>query len=173
MSVAVEAFRDLFLFRDSEVDRMRDSHSSEAEYSLRVLLMDDEEMIRDVAGRMFKALGYEFETAKEGQEAISMYREALAAGRAFDVVILDWNVRCGMSGFEAATRLREINDDAIILVSSGNSGLVIDDERVSSCFSGVLHKPYTVDDIRNVMEYYRPAMISTECIKEKNNSSDI
>ena len=141
---------------------MQDSISDESKSSLRVLLMDDEEMIRDVAGRMFRALGHEFEATKEGLEAVTMYRDAFTSGAAFDVVILDWNILDGMSGFEAATMIREINIDAFILMSSGNTGLGTDDERFSRYFSGVLQKPYTVDDIRNALVNYKPALSPAE-----------
>ncbi|MBU8922444.1 MAG: response regulator [Bacteroidales bacterium] len=152
---------------------MQDRHSNGKMPSLRILLMDDEEMIRDVAGRMFRALGHEYEATEEGQEAVVRYRDEFVAGRTFDVVILDWNIRSGMSGFEAATMIREINADATILISSGNTGLITDDERFSRYFSGVLQKPYTVDDIRNVLEYFGPARSSVQVIGEKDNPSEI
>ncbi len=152
---------------------MQDRHSDETKSSLRILLMDDEEMIRDVAGRMFRALGHEFAATKEGLEAVTMYRDAFTSEAPFDVVILDWNVVGGMSGFEAATMIREINIDAFILMSSGNTGLGTDDERFSEYFSGILQKPYTVDDIRNALEKYIPALSKAEISGKKNNPSEI
>jgi CheY-like chemotaxis protein len=67
----------------------------------RVLLMDDEDSILDVTKEVLTFLGYEVALAKEGGEAISLYREAMAGGAPFDVVILDLTVPAGIGGEEA------------------------------------------------------------------------
>ena len=67
----------------------------------RVLIMDDEEIIRDAAGRVLEASGYEVETARDGNEAVELYRSAREAGRPFAAVILDLTVPGGMGGSDA------------------------------------------------------------------------
>ena len=62
----------------------------------KILLMDDEEAIRLISGRIIKHLGYEVFTAKDGQEAIDCYRNALSQGIKFDAVIMDLTIPGGM-----------------------------------------------------------------------------
>ena len=60
--------------------------------------MDDEEIIRNMSSELICALGHDVEVAKHGQEALEKYQEAIAAGKPFDIVILDLTVRGGMGG---------------------------------------------------------------------------
>jgi CheY-like chemotaxis protein len=63
----------------------------------RILVMDDEAMVRDVVGEMLQLLGYEVAFAgDDGQGAVELYRRAKEHGEPFDVVILDLTVRGGM-----------------------------------------------------------------------------
>jgi len=55
----------------------------------RILVMDDEEIIRDVADGILSRLGYEVECASNGEEAVEAYARAKEKGRPFDVVIMD------------------------------------------------------------------------------------
>jgi CheY-like chemotaxis protein len=59
---------------------------------------DDEEVVREVSGEMLRALGYMVEFAKNGAEAIALYRDALEAKRPFDMVIMDLTIPGGMGG---------------------------------------------------------------------------
>ena len=64
----------------------------------RILLMDDEELVRTIVGIMIGTLGHEVEFAENGEEAVAKYSEALSAGRRFDIVILDLTIRDGIGG---------------------------------------------------------------------------
>ena len=64
----------------------------------RILVMDDEEMVREVLGKMLIKLGYEVKFAQDGAQAIEIYRQAREHGDAFDAVILDLTVPGGMGG---------------------------------------------------------------------------
>ena len=74
-----------------------------------MLVMDDEEVVRMVSRELLVALGHEVQLAAHGAEAVEKYREARAAGRPFDIVILDLTIRGGMGGAETLARLREID----------------------------------------------------------------
>jgi PAS domain S-box-containing protein len=117
----------------------------------RVLVMDDEELVRSVAAQLLGVLGHEVALAPEGAAAIALYAAARAAGTPFDVVILDLTVRGGMGGEETARRLRELDPDARVVVSSGYS----DDEVAAGFrergFRSFLQKPYSVDDLKRVL----------------------
>jgi two-component system cell cycle sensor histidine kinase/response regulator CckA len=117
----------------------------------RVLIMDDDSVILDVAGELIRALGHSAEFSSQGKETIAKYREAQLSGRPFDVVILDLTIRGGMGGAETLRILSEIDPGVKAVVSSGYS----DDAAIAGYgeqgFKAVLKKPYHVDELRTVL----------------------
>ncbi|HYQ47961.1 MAG TPA: PAS domain S-box protein [Thermodesulfovibrionales bacterium] len=109
----------------------------------RILLMDDEEIVRTVTGEMLKAFGYEVAFAADGIEAIRLYTEAKETGAPFDAVIMDLTVPGGMGGKEAVLKLREIDPDVRAIVSSGYSQDPILADFRKYGFSEVLKKPFS------------------------------
>lgn len=113
----------------------------------KILVMDDEQMIRELAGEILWYLGYEVEFAGDGDEAVALYKAALKTARPFDAVILDLTVRGGMGGKEAIQKLIEIDPDVKGIVSSGYS----DDPGMTDFrkygFRGVAAKPYTLQEL--------------------------
>jgi nitrogen-specific signal transduction histidine kinase len=85
----------------------------------RVLIMDDEDMVAEVAQEMIESLGYTTQRACNGDEAIQMFNEAERTGEPFDLVLLDLTVPGGMGGAEAVKYIREMRDDVCVLVNSG------------------------------------------------------
>ena len=114
----------------------------------RVLVMDDEFLIQDVAAEMLEALGYEVLTVSEGGEAIKRYEKARREGRPFDVVIMDMTVPGGMGGLEAARRLLELDPEAQVIVSSGYSTDPVITAYEKYGFAGKLIKPYRINDLK-------------------------
>jgi two-component system cell cycle sensor histidine kinase/response regulator CckA len=117
----------------------------------RVLLMDDEENIRIVAAEILKFIGYEVESAADGAEAIEMFKQARDSGKVFSVVIMDLTVPEGMGGREAVKIIREIDPGAKVIVSSGYSNDPIMADYKSYGFSGIIAKPYKVQELKNVL----------------------
>jgi len=117
----------------------------------RILLMDDEDLIREVAEAMILSLGHDIVCAGDGREAVALFREANAAGLPFDLVILDLTVKAGLGGEEALRMLREIDPEVKAVVSSGYA----DSPVVANCraygFSGVLNKPYKLEALNNCL----------------------
>ncbi|HEX8947698.1 MAG TPA: ATP-binding protein [Dissulfurispiraceae bacterium] len=113
----------------------------------KVLVMDDEESVRDVAGAMLKSLGYSVAFACDGNEAAELYRREGESGNSFDVVIMDLTIPGGMGGKEAMEKLLEIDPRVKVIVSSGYSNDPLMAEYVKHGFSGVLAKPYKVKDM--------------------------
>ena len=113
----------------------------------RVLVMDDEEPVRDLAASLLQRVGYEVETAAEGESALRAYRQALDEGRRFACVILDLTVPGGMGGREALERLRQIDSQVKAIVSSGYSNDAIMANPRDYGFVGVVAKPYTVGEM--------------------------
>lgn len=113
----------------------------------RVLLMDDEEPIRDLAQEMLEWLGYEAALARDGSEAIDMYKSAMDSGHPFDGIILDLTVPGGMGGIEAIGRLLEIDPGVKAIVSSGYSNDPVMADYQKRGFKGVVPKPYSIQEL--------------------------
>ncbi len=81
----------------------------------RILLVDDEETVRRVTGRLLQKLGYDVRAAADGNEALEIIEDA---DEHFDLVLTDV-VMPGISGIEMAERLKAIRPDQKILFTSG------------------------------------------------------
>ena len=110
----------------------------------RILVMDDEEMITKMAGRILARLGYEAEFACNGSEAVDIYRQAMSSDSPFDAVILDLTVRGGMGGEEAVNHLLDIDANVKAIVSSGYSDSPVMTNYSEYGFCGVVVKPYSL-----------------------------
>jgi PAS domain S-box-containing protein len=117
----------------------------------RILVMDDERIVRDVAGDMLTGLGYEVEYARDGKEAIQMYRDAIKSDSPFDVVIMDLTIPGGMGGKETIKALIDIDPDIKAIVSSGYSNDPIMSKYNEYGFSGVVMKPYRVHELSRTL----------------------
>ncbi len=118
----------------------------------RVLVMDDDTSIREVAGEMLRMLGYEVDLAQSGSEAIELYQHAAASGRAYCVVIMDLTIPGGMGGTEALGRIRELDPGVCAVVSSGYSNDPVMADYGSFGFKGVIVKPYTIASFSKVLQ---------------------
>ena len=134
----------------------RDLGGIEVSGAPKILLMDDEEGIRDVAGKIFRYLNCDVEMAADGEEMVERFLKAHESGRSFDLLILDLSVPRGMGGLETMKVLQEIDPDVAAVLSTGFS----DDSKVGDLrqlgFFGVLPKPYRIDDIRELLEELVP-----------------
>jgi PAS domain S-box-containing protein len=122
----------------------------------RVLVMDDEEFVRDVLEMMLKHLGYDPVLATDGEEALARYREGMARNEQFDAVVLDLTVPGGMGGREAMARLREIDPQVIGIASSGYSTDPVMADYPSYGFRGIVTKPYRIEDLGLVLSSVFP-----------------
>ncbi|MGC2064278.1 MAG: PAS domain-containing protein [Thermodesulfovibrionales bacterium] len=118
----------------------------------RILLMDDEDLVRKVAQAMVTALGHDVVSAEDGKKAVELFRRAREAGTPFDLVILDLTVKGGMGGEEAIRKIREIDPDVTAVVSSGYADSPVVADYRTYGFSAVLNKPYTIDAINDMLE---------------------
>ncbi|MBF0329862.1 MAG: PAS domain S-box protein [Nitrospirae bacterium] len=118
----------------------------------RVLLMDDEEIIGQVADMLFKRMGYEIAFVRDGKEAISEYKKAKESGRPFDMVILDITIPGGMGGEETIGQLIKFDPGVKAVVSSGYfyNPVMVDYKKYG--FTAVLHKPYQAKEIGDLIK---------------------
>jgi two-component system cell cycle sensor histidine kinase/response regulator CckA len=114
---------------------------------LRILLVDDEEIIRQTASHMLARAGFVVETAVEGKEALSKYAEAMQQGQPFALTIMDLTIPGGMGGAEAIKHLLALDPGAKVIVASGYSS----DPVLANCtqygFAGRLAKPFSWQEL--------------------------
>lgn len=113
----------------------------------RVLIMDDNIIIRKAAGRVLSRMGHAVQYASNGEGAIALYKKAHESQGPFDVVILDLAIQDGMGGKEAIAQLLSIDTHVKAIVSSGyvNDPMVVEYEKYG--FRGVITKPYSMKDL--------------------------
>ncbi|MFA6331700.1 MAG: response regulator [Methanoregula sp.] len=118
----------------------------------KILLMDDEQIIVDVTQEVLKFLEYDVMFAENGSDAIDLYKQEKEAGVPFDAVILDLSIPNGMGGKEAIQKLREYDPAVKAIISSGYSSdpVVLDFKGYG--FSGVLSKPYKINDVKMILD---------------------
>jgi CheY-like chemotaxis protein len=117
----------------------------------RVLFMDDEASIRQMAAVLLRRLGHEVVTATDGSEAVEQFRAAKAEGRPFSLVVMDLTVPVGMGGSEALGHLRQIDPGVRAVVSSGYSSDPILSNYKDHGFCGMITKPYDVERFSRVI----------------------
>jgi CheY-like chemotaxis protein len=119
---------------------------------LRVLVMDDEEMIRDLAATMLDLLGYDVVTTENGEAALQAHAQARQEGRPFDFAVMDLTIPGGMGGAETIRRLREHDTALRAIVASGYSNDPVISEHLEHGFNAVLPKPYVINDLIRVLQ---------------------
>ncbi len=108
-----------------------------------ILVVDDEEMVLDIGTEMIEKMGYQTLSARNGDEAISMYRKSADD---IDLVVLDL-IMPGASGSDTFDMFRQINTGVKVLLASGYS---IDSQAIAlmdrGC-DGFIQKPYNLEDL--------------------------
>lgn len=118
----------------------------------RIMVMDDEEMIRDMARKQLTTLGHETVLVADGEQAINKYRELLDAGTPVDLVIMDLTIPGGMGGKEATQKLLQIDPNAKIIIVSGysNDPLMANYRQYGLC--AAVTKPFDLDKLQKAIE---------------------
>ncbi len=115
---------------------------------LKILIMDDDEVIIELLKDIADLLGHDIEVCKNGSEAVKKYKEAFDKNDEFDVVILDLTIPGGKGGKETIKELLKINPNVKAIVSSGYTEDLILSEYSEHGFKGKLLKPYVIDDMK-------------------------
>jgi len=118
----------------------------------KVLLMDDEYVIRVALGKHLKYLNYEVEAVEEGPEAIGLYKRAMDSDKPFDAVIIDLTISGGMGGKEVIERLLKIDPEVVAIVMSGYANDQILANYKKYGFRGVLVKPHEIHELDEALQ---------------------
>lgn len=117
----------------------------------RILVMDDEEVILELAKEILEAAGYEIETALNGESALECWRKAQERGAGFDLVVLDLTIAGGAGGKDVVKKIRQITPNARAIASSGYCNDPVISDYSSFEFCGVLPKPYSAGEMLRVV----------------------
>jgi len=114
----------------------------------RILVMDDEESIRDLFLKVLGNLGYEVCLSRHGIEAIEHYIYAMNSGRPYDAVIIDLCIINGMGGIETVKRLTSIDPGIKAILCSGSISHPAVRDHKNFGFTGILSKPFPIDKLK-------------------------
>ena len=117
----------------------------------KILVMDDEEASCELVSVTLSSLGFTVVEAYDAPNTLRLYEEALKACQPFDLVIMDLTIPGGMGGKEAVKRLKQIDPGARAIVSSGYAMDPIMSRYRDYGFSGVIAKPYDVNQLEQVI----------------------
>lgn len=122
----------------------------------RIMVMDDEEMLLNIAYQMLTHFGYDVVLVKGGAEAVAQYRKALKSDNAIDAVIMDLTIPGGMGGQEAVTEILAIDPHAKVIVSSGYSNDPVMANYQDYGFCTAIAKPFDLSELGRVINSILP-----------------
>ena len=126
--------------------------SAKAKAQCSILVMDDEESLREVAKNLLTHLGHNVICVADGEQAIKKYKQAKNTETPIDLIIMDLTIPGGMGGKEAVKEILAINPKAKVLVSSGYSNDPIMANYKKYGFSGAMVKPYQLEELKKIVD---------------------
>lgn len=118
----------------------------------RILIMDDDVIVRTVVETLLKKAGYSPIGVSNGTQTLEIYLEALSQKDPFLVIIMDLTIPGGMGGKETVKKLREIDPTAKVIAFSGYSNDPIFTDFKEFGFDGVLSKPFSIEEFMQTIE---------------------
>lgn len=131
-------------------EKQKDKRTAAA--AKRILVMDDEAIVRKVASGILEESGFEVETARDGLEAVDSYMKAKESGRPFDAVLLDLSVAEGVGGEFAIRKLQAIDPSVKGIVMSGYAKDHVMTEYENYGFAAAIAKPFDFKRLKEVVE---------------------
>ena len=128
-----------------------DEVESQSPKNARILIMDDQELVRETLGSMLTHLGHVSIMAVDGKEAVEQYRNSLASQNSVDLIIMDLTIPGGMGGEEAVKAILNIDPEARVIVSSGYSNNPVMANYSQYGFRSAVVKPYKLEEVRRAI----------------------
>jgi DNA-binding NtrC family response regulator len=116
-----------------------------------ILVVDDEENMRELFKLNLEKLGLQTISARGGKEAIAIYQQSLQNGKPIDAIILDLNLAAGEDGMEIAAELRSMNPEARLIVASGHSESPEMSHSEDYGFQGAIEKDFDKESMKQVL----------------------
>jgi len=126
--------------------------TSEGQNKINILILEDEDIVGDIARQMLIYLGYDVVLVKDGMEAVSQYISRINCGERFDVVIMDLTIPGGMGGQNAVSEILAVDPNAKVIVSSGYSNDPIMVHCKEYGFSAAIAKPFDLQSLKRIVE---------------------
>ena len=120
----------------------------------KILIMDDEDFIRDISIEMMKLIGYDGVEATDGVEVLELLAKARENGDHFDGVILDLTIPGGMGGVETLSEIRKLYPYLPVFATSGFSEDPVIAKPQEYGFTGSIRKPYRKDELAEMLNKY-------------------
>jgi len=118
---------------------------------VKILIMDDEEMVRNVAKAMLTKLGNTVVLTADGVEAVKCYKESMNSVNPIQLVIMDLTIPGGMGGKDAVREIHKLNPEAKVIVSSGYSNDPVMANFKKYGFCATIAKPFQLQDLSRVL----------------------
>lgn len=119
---------------------------------MKILVMDDEDIVADIAKQMLMYMGHEVSIVENGEDAIQEFKQAREAGEPFALVIMDLNIPRGMGGVEAVKHVLDIDGSAKVLASTGYTSDAIMQDYQKYGFCGCIAKPFDLNSLKNALQ---------------------
>jgi nitrogen-specific signal transduction histidine kinase/ActR/RegA family two-component response regulator len=117
----------------------------------KILLMDDDKQIRTVAKKLLTRLGYNIEVVESGELVIERYLASKKNNQFYDVIILDLTVRGGLGGLETLKKLKQLDPEIKVIVTSGYSNDPVLSNFQNYGFIGKIEKPFVIETMSRVI----------------------
>ncbi len=131
-------------------DLVQDAQKPET-VKARILIMDDEQLVREIATHMLNRLGHEVLLAGDGQEAIDIFNEHHKGDKPIDIIIMDLTIPGGMGGQEAIQQILKIDPTARAIVSSGYSNDPVMTNYQEYGFKAAIAKPFLLAELDKIL----------------------
>lgn len=117
----------------------------------RIMVVDDDEMIRSIFAQIFKKFGYQGIFCENGEAAIKVYSELYSKNSTPDLLILDLTIPGGINGIKCFQEIKKINKSVIAILTSGYIDSTEMNNYIQHGFFGILNKPFNLEQLISLL----------------------
>jgi len=117
----------------------------------KILVMDDEQSLREMIKKMLEHFGYEAEICADGTEAVKLFKSALKT-KPFDMIIVDLTIPGGMGGLETIENIKKFEPELKAIVMSGHLIESLSEEDENKGYKAMIEKPFKMYELVNSIE---------------------